>query len=202
MIDTSNLFIIHTSCFFLAQEITISILLFQILNKMNQKTLLFFLLIIAGACNSNQDKTMHSDTLNQENDTTKARKDLKYKIDTSKQVIDMLIKRDTLLTVDLVNNKGSVRAYLSGIGKHVTIVVPVKGGDSITAQIIPDDDTANIRFNQIYIPVGKTGKYEGPFSRSISYPVTVKGDYKLIVGENLMAEQAWDGNFTCTVLIK
>lgn len=53
-----------------------------------------------------------------------------------------------------------------------------------------------------YIPVGKKGKYDGPFSREINYPITVKGNYKLIVGENLMAEPEWKGNFTCNVLIK
>ncbi len=165
-------------------------------------TIAFFLLIFVASCNSASNKNVYKDTLSQTNDTTKAGPAYQYKIDTSKQVNTLLVKRDTLLTVDLKNNKGSVRAYLSGIGKHVTIVVPVKNGDSIIAQIIPDDDTANIRFNQIYIPAGKNGKYDGPFSRTISYPVTVKGNYKFIIGEDLMAEGSWQGNFTCNVLIK
>ncbi len=167
-----------------------------------QYLLLSLVLIFFAACNSGNNQNNKQDTLTQATDTTKAKAGLQYKIDTSKQVNTILVKRDTLLTVDLNNNKGSVRAYLSGIGKHVTIVVPVKNGDSITAQIIPDDDTANIRFNQIYIPVGKTGNFDGPFSRNISYPITVKGDYKLVIGENLMAEGDWKGNFTCNVLIK
>ena len=170
---------------------------------MKQKDLLCSLILtIFCACNSGENKDTVHDTLTQVTNTTKASEDVQYKIDTSKQATTLLGKRDTLLTVDLNNNKGSVRAYLSGIGKHVTIIVPVTGGDSITAEIIPDDDTANIRFNQIYIPVGKTGKYEGPFSRKISYPITAKGNYKLIIGENLMAEGDWKGNFTCNVFIK
>lgn len=174
------------------------------------KRIFYCLVLIAAiACNSNTSKVStdtttigHSDSAIQVADSTHAKAGLVYKIDTSKQVNTLLVKRDTLLTVDMNNNKGSVRAFLSGIGKHVTIVVPVKNGDSITAEIVPDDDTANIRFNQIYIPVGKTGKYDGPFSRKISYPITVKGNYKLIVGENLMAEADWQGNFTCNVSIK
>jgi hypothetical protein len=171
---------------------------------MKQKLLLrYLILIIAAACNNATKQNTPHDTLTQANNITKASPDLKYKIDTSKQVISTLLpERDTLLTVELnANNKGRVSGYLSGIGKHVTIVIPVKGGDSLTAELIADD-TANIRFNQIYIPAGKTGKYDGPFSRKISYPVTVKGDYRLIVGENLMAEGDWKGNFTCKVAIK
>lgn len=169
---------------------------------MKQNNFLYCLILIFTACNSGTTQNASNDTLTQSTDTTTTNKELQYKIDTSKQVNTLLVKRDTLLTVDLNNNKGSVRAYLSGIGKHVTLVVPVTGGDSLTAEIIPDDDTANIRFNQIYIPAGKTGKYDGPFSRKISYPITVKGKYKLIVGENLMAEGNWEGNFTCNVVIK
>ncbi|HEV8083576.1 MAG TPA: hypothetical protein VGP55_10260 [Chitinophagaceae bacterium] len=172
---------------------------------MKKMNFLFYLLVVLFcACNSADDKNAKPPAMrgNQDSDVTKAEPGLVYKIDTSKQVNKLLVPRDTLLTVKLTNNKGSIRGYLSGIGRHVTLIVPVNSGDSITAQIIPDDDTANIRFNQVYIPLGKTGKYDGPFSRSISYPVSVKGNYKLIIGENLMKESDWKGNFTCNVLIK
>ncbi len=170
----------------------------------NMNILCCLLVVLCWACNSADNKNGKPPALpgTQDSDVTKAKPGLAYKIDTSKQINTLLVPRDTLLMVKMANNKGSARAYLSGIGKHVTLIVPVSNGDSITAQIIPDDDTANIRFNQIYIPIGKTGKYDGPFSRSISYPVSVKGNYKLIIGENLMAESDWKGNFTCNVLIK
>jgi hypothetical protein len=162
-----------------------------------------FILIISVACNNAAKQNSPQDTLTQANNITKASSDLNYKMDTPKRVANALLpERDTLLAIELnANNKGHVSGYLSGIGEHVTIIIPVKGGDSLIAELVADD-TANIRFNQIYIPAGKTGKYEGPFSRKISYPVTVKGDYRLIVGENLMAEGDWKGNFTCKVTIK
>ncbi len=162
-----------------------------------------FLLLLFTACNTNTNTDKEKGTSTQATDITKVKDTaLNYKIDTSRQVNTLLIKRDTLLTVDIKNNKGSVRAYLSGIGKHVTIVVPVNEGDSLTAVVIPDDSNANIRFKQIYIPEGKQGRYDGPFTRQISYPITVKGNYKLIVGENLMAEGNWAGSFTCNIIIK
>ena len=162
-----------------------------------------FILLFAASCNSNQNQNAQKDTLSQATDTTKAKPGMHYKIDTSKQVNTLLLKRDTLLIVDLdKNNKGSVSGYLSGIGKHVTILVRVKNGHRIMAELIPETDTANIRFNQVYIPIGKTGKYDGPFGRKLSYPIKVKGEYKLIVGEDLMAEGDWSGNFTCNVTIQ
>ena len=161
----------------------------------------YFILIVSVACNYSAKRNTPQDTLTQPGKISKASPHLKHKTDTSKRVNTLLPGKDTLLTVDLKNNKGSVSGYLNGMGKHVTIVVPVKSGDSISAEIIADN-TANIRFNQIYIPIGKAGKFEGPFSRKISYPVTVMGNYRLIVGENLMAEGNWKGNFTCNVIIK
>lgn len=171
---------------------------------MIQKLLMsLFVLLVFTACNTNTNKAKIKDPSTQETDITKVKDTaLNYKIDTSKQVNMLLLKRDTILTADIKNNKGSVRAYLSGIGRHVTIIVPVTEGDSLTAVIIPDGNNANIRFNQVYIPLGKRGKYDGPFSRQVIYPITVKGNYKLIVGENLMAESDWAGSFTCNIVIK
>jgi hypothetical protein len=171
----------------------------------NTKILYCVLVMLFVACNGADNNNAAAKKMpgTQDSDLTKAKPGLAYKIDTSKQVTKLLVPRDTILTVNLENNKGSIRAYLSGIGKHVTLVVPVHSGDSITAQLIPDDDTANIRFNQIFIPLGKSGKYDGPFSRKISYPIhKITGNYRLIIGENLMAEADWKGNFTCNVLIK
>ncbi len=170
----------------------------------NINLLYCLLLIFFCACSSAIDENGKPPKLpgTQDSNVTQAEPGMTYKIDTSKQINTLLVPKDTLLTMKIENNKGSIRGYLSGIGRHVTLIVPVTAGDTITAQIVPDDDTANIRFKQIYIPVGKTGKYDGPFSRSLSYPITAKGDYKLIIGENLMTEADWKGNFTCNVLIK
>ncbi len=169
---------------------------------MKQKKLLWFLLLlILTACQSKKNKETYNHQINN-SDTSMTKQDLGYKIDTSKQVNTLLVKRDTILTLDLNNNKASVRAYLSGIGRHVTFIVPVSGGDSIKAELIPDDDTANIIFKQVFIPVGKTGKYAGPFKKKLIFPITVKGNYKLIVGESLVKESDWKGSFTCNVSIK
>ena len=177
------------------------------------KRILFCLVCIAAiACNfgnstaSKDTATIgYSDSSVQVADSThpRDRAKLNYKVDTSKYVTTTLLQpRDTLLTVDLHDGKGSVKGYLTGMGKHVSVMVPVTMGDSITAEIIPEVDSMNIRINQIYIPVGKDGKYDGPFSRTISYPITAKGAYRLIIGSNLMAEGKTNGSFICNVVIK
>ncbi len=176
---------------------------------------LFYCLLCSAAiaCNSAADKvsndtttTGYSDSAVQVADSTHPpgkRDSFNYKIDTSVQVTKTLLPpADTLITVDIQNGKGSTRAYLSGMGKHVTLIIPVTNGDSLTAEIIPDDNTLNIRFKQVYVPAGKNGKYDGPFSRTIRYPITVKGKYKLIIGSDLMADGKPKGSFTCNVLIK
>ena len=160
-----------------------------------------FILSLSVACNNAAKQNASQDTLQPADTVTGASPDRKSEIDTSKPANSFLTESDTLLTVDLKNNKGSVKAYLNGMGKHVTLIIPVKGGDSLTAELVAAD-TANIRFNQIYIPVGKSGKFDGPFGRKISYPVTITGNYRLIIGENLMAEGDWKGNFSCNVVIK
>jgi len=172
-------------------------------SNMKFKYSAFCFLIIAASCNNNTHQITESDTASPAADTTSTQ-NFENKTDTSLQVTSASSpKNDTLLTVNMdANNKGSVSSYLSGVGKHVTILVPVKKGDSILAELIPETDTANIRFTQIYVPVGEAGKYDGPFGKTLNYPITVKGTYKLIVGESLMAEGDWKGNFTCNVTIK
>lgn len=168
--------------------------------------------IVFVACNSGSSsvsadttKIGYSDSATQVADSThpRDRANLNYKVDTSGYVTKTLLQPgDTLLTIDLHNGKGSVKSFLSGTGKHVTVIVPVEKGDSLTAEVIPDNNKTNIRINQVFIPVGKDGKYDGPFSRTISYPITVKGNYKLIIGSDLMAEGESSGSFTCNVVIK
>ncbi len=170
----------------------------------NINFLLAVLLLFFCACNSTTDENEKTPNFpsTQDSNITDATPGMTYKIDTSKQVNKLLVPGDTLLMMQMADKKGSIRGYLGGIERHVTVIVPVGSGDSIMAEIIPDDKKANIRFNQIYIPVGKGGKYDGPFSRKIIYPITAMGNYKLVIGENLMAEGDWEGSFTCNVEIR
>ena len=64
---------------------------------------------------------------------------------------------------------------------------------------MPDDKAANIRFTQIAKP---DQTFDGPFGRELSYSVKKPGRYALIIGQNLMAGDPWDGKFRLKVWVK
>lgn len=68
--------------------------------------------------------------------------------------------------------------------------------DQLKANIIPENNNMNIRFNQIKTP---NGKYDGPFGREISYKISGKGEVWLIIGKNLMAEGDNVGRFSVRI---
>ena len=64
---------------------------------------------------------------------------------------------------------------------------------------MPDDKAANIRFTQIAKP---DQTFDWPFGRELSYSVKKPGRYALIIGQNLMAGDPWDGKFRLKVWVK
>lgn len=84
-------------------------------------------------------------------------------------------------------------------GQHVTVPVDVLSGDSIFGKLMSDDKSANIRFTQIAKP---DQTFDGPFGRELSYSVKKTGRYALIIGQNMMAGDPWNGKFTLKVWVK
>lgn len=68
--------------------------------------------------------------------------------------------------------------------------------DQLKANIIPESNNMNIRFNQIKTP---DGKYDGPFGREISYKISSKGEVWLMIGKNLMADGDNMGRFSVRI---
>lgn len=92
----------------------------------------------------------------------------------------------------------TVTGKMKGINHPITVYIPVKQGKQLTATLIPEDSTANIRFNQIFTPDGKA---DGPFGRELKRELHQQGTYKLIIGENLMRGEEWKGKFSLTVSV-
>lgn len=67
-----------------------------------------------------------------------------------------------------------------------------EGDEELTAQIIPLDSNANVRFSQIIFP---TGTMDGPFGREFTYHLNQDGEYQLALHEDMMAGEPWDGEF-------
>gem|GEM_PF-1421678 len=133
---------------------------------------------------SNADSTAPKDNTTVQEDSTKKENSIKL----AKDTITLPALKDSIVAT----------AYLQGMGKHVTMIVPVNSGDSLKAEIIAPD-TANIRINQVYTP---SGKADGPFTRKLSFPVKEHGSYKIIVGENQMAEGEWKGEFRIKISVR
>ena len=86
----------------------------------------------------------------------------------------------------------SVRGNLNKPGDVVIYTVTVIKGARLTGRIEADKSRANIRFNQIVMPDGQS---DGPFGQQLEYPLSQKGVYKIKIGQNLMAENAFVGDF-------
>ncbi len=84
-------------------------------------------------------------------------------------------------------------------GQHVTILVDVLSADTIFGKLLSDDKRANIRFTQIALP---GHNFDGPFDRELIYSVKKQGRYALIIGQNMMAGDPWNGKFTLKVWVK
>ena len=66
-------------------------------------------------------------------------------------------------------------------------------------ELIPANDTANLRINQIISP---TNKSDGPFGRDLVYNLSEKGVYQIKIGENLMQGDPFRGKYTLKLQLK
>ncbi|UGU18003.1 hypothetical protein LS482_08990 [Sinomicrobium kalidii] len=75
-------------------------------------------------------------------------------------------------------------------------VFQTDGPAKLSAKLVSQDTTANIRFTQIFFPDGSA---DGPFGRELKYDLEQAGTHTLSVGENMMAGNPWSGDFTIEV---
>lgn len=88
---------------------------------------------------------------------------------------------------------------MDSANQHVTVPLNISGGDTLFAILSPDDKKANIRISQIEFP---DSTFDGPFGRNLDYKINVFGNYKIIIGENMMAGDRWNGDFSLKVWVK
>ncbi len=88
--------------------------------------------------------------------------------------------------------------HIGGFSEKPAVSFLVTSGKMIHAIIIPENDTANLRINQIEMP---DSTFDGPFGREIHYKMNIPGVYKLIVGESMMAEGEWTGDFKIKIWV-
>lgn len=77
---------------------------------------------------------------------------------------------------------------------HSKVYVKFKNDSlgELKAVIIPEVGKGNIRFNQIIFPDNTS---DGPFGMDLKIPLKQKGNYIIVVGHSLMADNPYFGNF-------
>lgn len=103
---------------------------------------------------------------------------------------------DTIL-LDVQNGKATIQIHKRA-GQGINLQFSSGDYSKVTGVITSPDSMANIRFSQIVMP---DGQMDGPFGREITYELPVKGDYLLLLRENLMAGDPWEGDFQVTVTL-
>lgn len=152
--------------------------------------LLFMLLVLS--CNTKHGEVNQQDTLLQAgNENTKE----------SEPNVTVLTPNDSTINIKFAKNTGTAtaEATMKGVGSPLTVNVDLAGGKQLTATILPQDSSANIRINQFFTPDGKA---DGPFGRQLSRAIAAKGTYKIIIGESLMASEAYKGKFLLTIKVE
>lgn len=66
-------------------------------------------------------------------------------------------------------------------------------------KIITDDKAANIRINQVITPDQKS---DGPFGKDVEFPLYQGGMYQIVIAENLMQGNPFQGNFKIEIELK
>lgn len=102
-----------------------------------------------------------------------------------------------LIYLTLVNGRSSIQIHKKA-RERVSLDFRNSGYTTLKGLITPKDSMANIRFNQIIMP---NGDMDGPFGRDIEYKLTGDGQYRLILGESLMAGDPWEGNFNVEITL-
>ncbi|MET0394315.1 MAG: hypothetical protein ABW019_14310 [Chitinophagaceae bacterium] len=111
------------------------------------------------------------------------------------------VQHDSVIYLAFLPDSNSLTARGRLDADHTPVVcyLPVATGSKLTAFLIPANQPANIRFNQLFLPDGSS---DGPFGQKLEYQLPQKGIYKLYIGSSLMANDAYSGDFLLRVKVE
>ncbi|MEO8720332.1 MAG: hypothetical protein ABI297_01665 [Ginsengibacter sp.] len=92
-----------------------------------------------------------------------------------------------------------LRLKMDSTMDHLSIPLKITSGKQLLASLSAVDKNANIRFSQVGLP---DSTFDGPFGKDLNYKMIVPGKYRLIIGENMMAGDRWEGDFILRVWVK
>lgn len=152
---------------------------------MKNKMILFLFSFVLFACNQNENKA-------NENKTTQSKSDSLLK--------ESITKRDSLSRVLSVHTDTlTLKLKMDSANEQVTVPVTISSGKELFASLSSADKKANIRISQVQLP---DSTFDGPFGKDLHYLVKSPGNYKIIIGEDMMAGDKWSGDFVLKVFVK
>jgi hypothetical protein len=92
-----------------------------------------------------------------------------------------------------------LKLKMDSVNDHLTVPLAISSGKELFAALSSNDKNANIRISQVGLP---DSTFDGPFGRDLHYKMKVPGNYKIIIGENMMAGDRWEGDFVLRVWVK
>ena len=108
--------------------------------------------------------------------------------------------KDTLTkSISALSDTMVLKLKIDNASKQLIIPLKITSGKELFASLSSNDQKANIRFTQIALP---DSSFDGPFGRDLRYALKKPGNYQLIIGENMMAGDKWEGDFVLRVWIK
>jgi len=153
---------------------------------MKNKIIFFAIFIYLISCHQKEQKKTFEDPLVAiENDSVKTEK---------KMLNDTLPKGLSALSDTLI-----LKLKTDNANDHLTIPLSITSGKELFASLSSDDKNANIRISQVELP---DRTFDGPFGRDLHYKMKAPGNYKIIIGENMMAGDRWKGDFVLRVWMK
>ncbi len=93
----------------------------------------------------------------------------------------------------------AIQLHIAGIKDKKIIPITIKSGTKLFAVIDKANKRANIRINQLEMP---DSTFDGPFGDSLHYKVKMPRIYKIIIGQNLMADGKPSGDVTLKAWVK
>ena len=83
--------------------------------------------------------------------------------------------------------------------QHPSFKFNVTDKDSIIAEVKPAEANGNVRISQIEMP---DKSMDGPFGNDLHYATKGNGSYRIILAQNMMAGEAYTGDYYLLVKVK
>ena len=117
---------------------------------------------------------------------------------TNKVPVQFPIQIENNSILNFINGKGEYTTIKKG-KEEQTFSFRNNSAKQVEIEIIPENDSANLRINQIILPNGES---DGQFGRKLLYDLKEKGLYQIKIGESLMQGEPFEGKYTLKLQLK